>query len=172
MNKIKLYRILGGIGLAGIVVVLYCWFMPDMNWQGVKVHSGETQLLKLPDSSTVYLVGPSQIGYPKVFDKKVRSVKISGEVHFNIKLDPTRTFLVQSEKGGVETYGSKFIINTTKNKNITVYCLEQQLRMIARGKKKIFEIPLDSYEFCSFNKGDGDIMKEKVDSTTIHYFTK
>ncbi len=144
--------------------------MPDNNWQGIKVTSGATDSITLLDGSMAYLKGPAELGFPKVFDKDVRKVKMQGEIYFEIAKDPNRTFLIQSEKGGLETHGANVLVNTKEKKNITIYCLKNNVRMIARGKKKIFEINLEAHEMSSFSKGDGLIEKEPFDPLTLSLF--
>lgn len=158
------------MGIAASIAIMYYWLLPDSNWRGVKVQRGEIREVNLPDGSLVRLIGPSQIGFPKTFDEKVRKVKIEGVVYFEIKRDSSRNFLIQSEKGGVETKEAKVIINTRERKNITVYCLKHSVRMIARGKKKVLETTLQANEMSSFTKGDGNLRKELLDSLTLPNF--
>lgn len=162
-KKFKLQNILSSITIAVVMLLMYSWLKPDANWQGVKAITGETKSVKLPDGSTAILKGPSQIGYPKVFEPKVRNVKVQGEISFEV-INNGKNFVVQTEKGGVETRGAKFLVNIKEKKNITVHCLAGSLRMIAKGKKEILEIDLEENEMSSFTKGDKVIEKRPIDS--------
>jgi ferric-dicitrate binding protein FerR (iron transport regulator) len=166
MTVKKIYPILGAFGLLLVVLGMYSWLMPDANWQGLKAISGESKSIRLPDSSMAYLKGPAEIGYPSAFDKKVRNLKMEGEVYFEV-VNNRKSFLVQTEKGGVETRGAKFLINSKEKKNITVHCLMNKVRMIAKGKKEILEINLEAGEMCSFTKGDGQMQKETFDAESF-----
>jgi len=173
MTSKKIYQLIMALGLLAIVVLMFFWLKPDANWEGVKVISGQTDRVRLPDGSMAYLKGPAQIGYPPNFEEKLRKVKMEGEVSFNV-VNNGKSFLVQTEKGGVETHGAKFLVNSSGKKNITVHCLEGQVRMIARGKKEILEIDMESGEMSSFTKGDGVMRKEVIDTNVFksgQYFT-
>lgn len=165
-KSFKAQNILGGVVIMAVILLMYFWLMPDKNWEGVKVTSGQIDSLILPDGSTAYLIGPSQIGYPKTFEENTRRVKMEGEIIFNV-VKNNKSFLIQSEKGGAETSGGKFSVNTLEKKNITVQCFENSVHMIAGGKKEIFEIDLNSNEMCSFTKGDGEITKLVIDSSLV-----
>src|SRR5690606_37329512 len=108
--------------------------------------------------SKACIQGPSTLGYPKRFTEDYRRIKMEGEIYFEIKKND-KPFLVQSEKGGIETQGARFAVNTNEDENITVHCLSDSVDMIARGKTKNFEISLGANEKCSFWRSDKKISK-------------
>lgn len=149
-------KILLGLLLAVVVVLLYFWLIPDKNWQGLKVVTGQTDSIILPNGSKAILVGPSSIGFPKSFDNEVRNVKMEGEVYFDI-VSNGKTFIVQSEKGGIETRSARIVINTKIKDSFMVSCITGSVRMIARGKKGIFESKILAQQKASFYKKDTEI---------------
>ena len=134
---------------AAFFFVMYQWLKPDSNWTGLKVAAEDTVTLTLPDRSTAVVIGPSQIGYPKKFDEKVRNVKLEGEVIFDIK-ESAESFLAQTEKGGIETNQAKVSINTASKDSLIVHCYEGAVRMIGRGKKVICEAQLQANQVGRF----------------------
>jgi ferric-dicitrate binding protein FerR (iron transport regulator) len=168
-NKKNFNRILIAASVIFFIGMFY-WLKPDGNWQGVKVISGDKAIFQLPDGSKAFLKGPSTLGYPKEFTEDFRRIKVEGSVYFEIVPHDTRPFLIQSEKGGLETKSAKVVINTIGKKNITIHCIEDSVRMIARGKTEIFEIHLGPYEMSSFTKGDKQINKQHFDSLNIQSF--
>ena len=163
MDSTKRRTIINNILIALLVgavcTLMYLWLIPDKDWEGIKVVSGQTQEIKLPDGSMATLTGPSSIGYPKTFDKDIRKVKMEGEIYFDIVNNPNQTFLIQTELGGLETHGASVKVNTKEKDIIIIDCLEDSVRAIARGKKDIFEIELLSNEMIRFHKKDTIIKK-------------
>jgi len=63
--------------------------------------------LNLPDGSTVWLNGNSQILYPAVFNKK-RNVELKGEAFFKVKSDKDHPFFVLANDINVRATGTEF----------------------------------------------------------------
>ena len=165
-NNKKLNPYLLGIAALLFVAGMYWWMMPDKNWVGVKVTSNHTDSVKLPDGSMAFLTGPSELGYPKTFDKDIRRVKMEGEIYFEI-VKSENPFLVQSEKGGFKTTGAQVSINTKEKENISVHCFTDSVRMIARGKVKIFDIMLGPLEMSSYYRSDKEINKQTFEPNDV-----
>src|SRR5665648_614944 len=68
---------------------------------------GSRTSLNLPDGSTVWLNGNSQIRYPAVFNKK-RNVELKGEAFFKVKSDKEHPFLVSVNDLSVRATGTEF----------------------------------------------------------------
>lgn len=71
----------------------------------------------LPDGTKVWLNALSSIKYPAVFDKKRRIVEITGEVYFEVKNNPDKTFIVHANNQKVEVLGTSFNIHEYENEN-------------------------------------------------------
>ena len=136
-----LSRIVTALGVLVAIAIMYFWLKPDAEWQGVKVITGDSETVTLPDGSSALLTGPAQVGFPKVFDEKIRKVKAQGLVNFDIQVNE-KNFIVQTEKGGIETKQAKVKINTSIKDSLIVECYEGFVRMIAKGKKGICEAQL------------------------------
>ncbi|ODS84320.1 MAG: hypothetical protein ABS46_04145 [Cytophagaceae bacterium SCN 52-12] len=89
----------------------------------------------LPDGSRVWLNAESSITFPTAFSPEERSVKISGEVYFEIAKDARRPFSVQvGALQKVRVLGTHFNINAYRDEgNITTTLLEGSVEVLASG---------------------------------------
>ena len=89
----------------------------------------------LPDGSRVWLNAESSITFPTAFSPEERSVKISGEVYFEIAKDTRRPFSVQvGALQNVRVLGTHFNINAYRDEgNITTTLLEGSVEVLASG---------------------------------------
>jgi len=82
---------------------------------------GQKLTITLQDGSTAKLNSESSISYPKVFDKDVREVTITGEVFFDITSDEKWPFIVRAEDVSTKVLGTSF--------NVSSYPDEQYIRV-------------------------------------------
>lgn len=87
----------------------------------------------LPDGSRVWLNAESSITFPTAFSPAERSVKISGEVYFEIAKDARRPFSVQvGARQKVRVLGTHFNINAYRDEgHITTTLLEGSVEVLA-----------------------------------------
>lgn len=92
----------------------------------------------LPDGSRVWLNAESSITFPTAFSQEERSVKISGEVYFEIAKDARRPFNVQvGALQKVRVLGTHFNINAYRDEsNITTTLLEGSVEVLASGNAR------------------------------------
>lgn len=76
----------------------------------VEVPVGSRAKLSLPDGTTVWLNSKSKLTYPEKFDKKSRSVTLSGEGYFDVKTIDSQPFIVETESETVKVLGTQFNI--------------------------------------------------------------
>lgn len=69
--------------------------------------AGSRTTLNLPDGSTVWLNGNSQIRYPAVFSEN-RQVEVTGEAFFNVQSDQENPFLVGAKSLFIRATGTEF----------------------------------------------------------------
>jgi transmembrane sensor len=67
--------------------------------------------LKLPDGTLVWLNAASSITYPTAFNGSTRTVKITGEVYFEVKLNKEKPFIVKTNKEEITVLGTEFNVN-------------------------------------------------------------
>lgn len=74
----------------------------------VVVPYGGTYILKLQDSTRVYLNSGSRLEFPSQFAKSERRVKMSGEVYFEVTHNEKRPFIIEVENTEIRVLGTSF----------------------------------------------------------------
>lgn len=99
------------------------------------VPSGGKYSLVLPDGSRVWLNAESSINFPTAFSGRKRSVKISGEVYFDVAKDPARPFIVQvGNNRQIRVLGTQFNVNAySDEEEITTTLLEGSVEILPGG---------------------------------------
>lgn len=101
---------------------------PAPEWHIVSNEGTGHQMLKdtLPDGSVVILNEHSQIRYASTYNKKNRTVELTGEAFFEVTHDKARPFIVKAGQVETRVYGTAF--------SITAYPASGQLRVgLQRG---------------------------------------
>jgi len=80
---------------------------------------GEKKTILLPDGSLVFLNSNSSISYSKNFKNK-RELELTGEAYFEVKKNPEKPFLVETEKIKTRVLGTSFNIKAYKNSQTKV----------------------------------------------------
>lgn len=95
---------------------------------------GRQYHLELPDGTGVWLNAASSIHYPTSFTGKQRSVRVDGEVYFEVAKDKTKPFIVDiAGKARVEVLGTHFNINAyTDEAYMKTTLLEGSIKLISR----------------------------------------
>lgn len=125
---------------------------------------GQKMKIFLPDGSTVWLNAESSISYPKRFADKKRVVTLKGEAFFDVNKDPSKPFIVKTQKMDVIVLGTKFNVRDYDNEEKTDVALESGKVMVetsASSKKKYMLLP---GEAISMSKKSGEIEKYKAES--------
>lgn len=92
--------------------------------------------LSLPDGTKVWLNAASSITFPVVFPQQERTVKITGEVYFEVAPDPLRPFSVSGGNANVQVLGTQF--------NMNAYHDEDKLKVtLLSGAVKVSGIPFN-----------------------------
>ena len=74
----------------------------------------------LPDGSEVWLNSQSSLSYPRVFNRKMRTVELSGEAYFKVRSNQKHRFNVAIPNGlTVSAYGTEFNVNAYTSNEIT-----------------------------------------------------
>lgn len=79
--------------------------------------------MKLPDGTTVWLNKNTTLKYPREFLASGRKVYLEGEGYFDVKRNPERPFIVQSEAMQVKVLGTVFNFRSDKVKMSAVATL-------------------------------------------------
>lgn len=73
---------------------------------------GQKMKISLPDGSIVHLNSGSLLEYPKTFSAESRIVQLKGEAFFEIKKNPKKPFIVQTELLQTKVLGTSFNIKS------------------------------------------------------------
>jgi ferric-dicitrate binding protein FerR (iron transport regulator) len=105
--------------IIGIAIIIAKFSTSSSNsYVTITNHHGKIQLVRLPDSSNVWLNASSTLSYVKSF-KTTRELKLEGEAYFEVTHDAKHPFKVDA--GGVQTtvLGTSFNIKAYNSANTT-----------------------------------------------------
>jgi transmembrane sensor len=130
---------------------------------------GKTHVVRLPDSSIVWLNASSTLSYVRSFEKN-RELLLDGEAYFEVRHDPKRPFIV--EAGGVQTtvLGTSF--------NIKAYGSEDTAAIsVITGKVKVTNDAKDLAVLTPsmqlrFNREHQAVKTVAVDTSDVLAWTK
>ena len=89
----------------------------QLEWIEVRMNSGMTGTIMLPDGSKVWLNSNTHIKYPSEFAQDRREVELNGEAYFSVERDPNRKFIVHSveDQVTIEVLGTDFNVDAYKD---------------------------------------------------------
>lgn len=143
---------------AAIVMLFLCgyawnWYQEKESYKEFKTPFGETLKITLPDGSVVRLNAHSTLGYYANWDKREnRCVWLQGEAFFEVtpKPETQAKFLVHAHDLVVQVLGTKFNVNTRKEKTRVVLNEGQiQLTLKSESANPIFMDPGDMVDYDS-----------------------
>ncbi|MFA6084679.1 FecR family protein [Mucilaginibacter sp.] len=115
--------------------------------------------LTLSDGTKVWLDAASSITFPVVFGGNDRSVKITGQVYFEVAHNPAKPFRVSANGQTVEVLGTHFNINAyTDEPEMKTTLLEGSVKIIKDGKTAVL-IP-GQQALVSFGPAKNIVVKE------------
>ncbi|MAX24027.1 MAG: hypothetical protein CMJ19_05930 [Phycisphaeraceae bacterium] len=83
----------------------------------------------LPDGTKVKLNSGSKLIVPEKFDSDKREIKLTGEAFFDVTRDPSRPFIIHTEKLDVEVLGTSF--------NVRAFSAFESLVAVKTGRVKV-----------------------------------
>ena len=99
---------------------------------------GERATITLPDATKVTLNADSKLTYiPKVYNKKERKIKFSGEGYFEVSKDKERPFLIDAKGLNITVLGTTFDLLVRNNEKTAELSLESgkvMFRSLLSGK--------------------------------------
>ena len=107
-----------------------------ISWNTLSTARGEQSPypLTLPDGTKVWLNAASAITFPTVFNANARTVKITGEVYFEVEHNEKHSFRVEVKDQLVEDLGTHFNINAYNDEPVlTTTLLEGKIRQSIIG---------------------------------------
>ncbi len=117
-----------------------------------------TTAYQLPDGSQVWLNKHSQISYPPTFSNSERVIQLKGEAYLEIKSNPNKPFLIQTDETVIEVLGTAF--------NVRAYPSESQVAVSVEEGSVSFESPsagkkivLQANDKGTYQKDEQDLVK-------------
>ena len=114
----------------------------------LEIPRGGEYLLVLSDSTVIYLNSESTLSFPVKFQGRKRKVYLTGEAYFNVKRNPERPFVVETEElevlvtgttFGVRAYKDEKDIQTTlESGNVTVRIEGKSVKLVP-NKQALFD---------------------------------
>lgn len=132
--------------------------------------AGQKSNIMLPDGSLVWLNSKSSIKYPQQFNSSHRDIELTGEAYFDVIHDPSRPFIVHSNKFDVTVLGTKFNVKSfSSDQNSRISLIEGRVKVtITDDTSKQFEPTfLNPGEELSYNPLSQKINKHKFDKDDI-----
>src|SRR6202000_336004 len=92
---------------------------------------GQRSVVRLSDSTIVYLGPDSKINFPGRFNGKTRELNLEGEAFFQVKKDHQHPFIIHTGDVSTTVLGTSFKITAFKGEPLTV--------SVATGKVRVDE---------------------------------
>ena len=127
--------------------------------------------IKLSDNSTIILYSGSKISYHKNYNKKNRTIYLSGKAKFNVAKNKNLPFIVNTKLFSTTALGTIFIVNEHYAKNqSSVELLEgkvviKPLKVNSKTFKPIYLTPKQSFTLDTLTYIT-DVRKEKIEKVS------
>ena len=156
--------------IVGATFISFLLWKPSSNTYITVANSfGKTQLVPLPDGSTVWLNASATLRYIKNFKTK-REVELEGEAFFEVMPDAAHPFSIDA--GGVETtvLGTKFNIKAyQEDKHTTVSVVSGSVQVQHKGKALAVLKPAEQ---LLYNKENQTAQSAAVDTASVAAWRK
>ncbi len=167
-NIVKIERYLRYYFAAAAVVIIM--LVPFVFTKEISTQRGEHLTCNLPDGSAVTLNAESSISYKPILWIINRSVKMSGEVYFQV--EKGERFTVNTDNGTVKVLCTKFNV-LSREENFFVACISGKVEVTSQNV-----VILEKETSASLEKNghlivtkDGEIEKTIAWKRDIFYFT-
>lgn len=132
----------------------------------LKIQSANATLTDtLPDGSVISLNKNSMVEYPEVFSDSIRSVKMEGEVFFNIAKNSAKPFIISTQTGDIKVVGTSF--NVKNRKGSTEVIVETGIVEVSYNRQKV---ELTPGKQVKVNSGDSVLQVQNTANTLYQYF--
>ncbi|MFD1628338.1 FecR family protein [Pseudopedobacter beijingensis] len=103
----------------------------------IETPRGEKYQIRLPDGTKVWLNAASSLRYPSAFTGKERKVKLSGEAYFEVAVNKTKPFKVETTNQTIEVLGTHFNINSYSDESWTKTTLLEGSVKVSRNERSV-----------------------------------
>ncbi|MGX1928564.1 FecR family protein [Flagellimonas sp. 2504JD4-2] len=132
---------------------------------------GQKSRITLPDGSTVFLNNNSRVSYASQFNGE-REVFLDGEAFFEVKKDPAKPFLVNSNGLVTKALGTSFNIKAHKGKKVEVGLVTGKISVASVSEDDNVEIINNRGGKAVFDALDGKLDISAYDDMDFYKWTK
>lgn len=176
ISKQQLYII--GLAVAALLVFGIFWFfpatqnasLPDQDMAKATKTAGNIVVTKprsqthlvLVDGTEVWLNGNSKLAYKDDFNNETREVTLSGEAFFDVKSNPSRPFIIHTDKVNVKVTGTTFNVRAYPDESEVETSLihgKVEVSLINKPEEIFYLKPTEKLVLKSM---DGEDEKEKT----------
>ncbi len=124
----------------------------DTDYNTIIIPKGGEYQVELSDGTKVWLNADSKLRIPIAFTGNERRVFLSGEAYFDVIKDVAKPFVVETEMGNVQVYGTEF--------NIRNYASDKQMKatlvkgFIGFSNNQIAEVKLNPGDLLTLAEGE------------------
>jgi len=144
-TRVRIFKIMGLVALVALVIASSLSFIiTGIDRSGydqqttMVVPPGQKSQIILPDGTTVWLNSDSKLVYPTVFNRKNRTVQLTGEGFFEVKKSKNIPFIVEAEGVDIRVHGTTFNVQAyPKENNVNVALLEGSVSIYSTKQKKL-----------------------------------
>lgn len=138
----------------------------SVEWTELGAAFAESASLTLDDGTTVRLSSGSKLIYPEQFFGKTRKVFLVGEAFFDVAKDPSRKFIVSTDRMDITVHGTRFnVCSYTGDAEDEVALVEGSVELSFReGEGNVF---LKPGEMLKLDKMTGKIDRRKF---AVNYY--
>jgi ferric-dicitrate binding protein FerR (iron transport regulator) len=112
----------------------------NLNYNSLIVPRGGEYKLILADGTKVWINSESSVRYPTVFAGREREVYLTGEAYFEVAKNPSKPFIVKTDKGDVKVLGTHFNVNSYPDaKSFKATLIEGSVQVNANADGKILK---------------------------------
>lgn len=129
-----------------LITTGYVYYQNQNSWKVVETGFMETELVTLPDGSTVKLNASSQLRWKKGLKDPIREVYFEGEGFFDVAHQEGRKFIVRSKDIEVNVIGTKFNVES-RNTMTKVFLAEGKVEIEGEDIPKIKMEPGDLIKY-------------------------
>lgn len=106
-----------------------------VEYNTLKIPIGGEYQIKLSDGTKVWLNSDSEITFPSRFTGNSRSVKVSGEVYFDVVEDKTKPFMVLVDDLSIKVLGTEFNVSNYPEENLKITLTEGSIALAQSNVK-------------------------------------
>ncbi len=130
-NKLKVWMIAASIAVILGVLGVFNQKIFNTSIEYAEYKADKIKQITLPDRSQVWLGKGSTIKYAVSFENlENRKILLEGDAFFNVRKNPEKPFIVETNQGKVEVLGTSFKVNATENtKGIEVAVIEGKVKV-------------------------------------------